>query len=377
MNNILSVFYNEVAKDASCGRVDCNMMYNVLFKTVVENNILYKLDERISKNNFLFIPTLFINDKNLFDKTLIEYYEKAKVFYKDKIDKEDNFNKTILTLLWNNATEDDFKNPIPYIKRYTAFLNKPNFLELNRYQNVGYSSVLDSNIEVCLKEEPIYEETPYALCMRCTNDNLYYNYPVIRFGIYENKAYIYAIQQMKVKNTISEQVYSYQKKIHRKLFKVNENFDKEDNIDNVESPENLTGISPSALVVLTYLLSLLEKENVKDIIVPNFLPVRYNAKEISYIYKIELLKQKGYEVEDINNELHILTNKHEEIQRNLSDKLLRHFRRLEYVFDNINLTNLPYELDNNIHIKLNEYTNGNNKLLNEIYELNIINKKLR
>ncbi|MBR1413483.1 MAG: hypothetical protein IJ574_02285 [Bacilli bacterium] len=377
MNDILNVFYNEVAKDASFGRVDCNMMYNVLFKTVVEGKMLYKIDEEMSKNNSLFIPTLFINNKSLFDETLMEYYERAKVFYKDKIDKEDDFNKTILTLLWNNATEDDFKNPIPYIKRYTAFLDKPNFLELNNYQSIGYSSVLDSDVEVCLKEEPIYEETPYALYMRCTNNNLYYNYPVIRFGIYENKAYIYAIQQMKEKNIINEEVYNYQKKIHRKLFKVNENFDKEDNIDNVEYPENLTGISPSALVVLTYLLSLLEKENISDIIVPNFLPVRYNAKEISYIYKIELLKKKGYEVEKLNNELHILTNKHEEIQRNLSDKLLRSYRRLEHVFDNINITSLPYELDNNIHIKLNEYTKGNNKLLNEIYELNSFDKKLR
>ena len=293
------------------------------------------------------------------------------------LDKEDNFEATILTLLWNNATEDDFKNPIEYIKRYISFMDQPTNLNLNTYENIGYSSILDSDIEVCIKEEEIYEETPYGFYMRATNGNLYYNFPVIRFGIHDNKAYIYAIQQRKEKNTEEKDIFDYQKKIHRRLFKVNENFTKEENIDNIEYPENLTGISPSALVSLTYLLSLLNNENINDVIVPIFLPVRYNAKEISYLYKIDLLKKKGYDVEFINNEYHNLLNKHEEIQRNLSDKLLRHFRRLDLLFENIKITSMPFELDNNIHLNVDEYKNSNNRLLNEIYELgNKNNKKL-
>ena len=377
MNDILNTFYNNVAKEAATGRVDCNMMYNVLFKTVVEDKTLYKLDEQMLNNNSVFIPTLIINNKEEFDKILLEYYQKAAYFYKDKIDKEDDFDKTILTLLWNNATENDFNNPIQYIKRYISFLDKPLNIDINKYCKVGYNSILDSDIEVCLKEEPIYHETPYGLYMRCTKDNLYYNFPIIRFGIHDNCAYIYAIQQIKEKNIISEEMYNYQKSIHRKLFKVNENFASEENIDNIEYPENITGISPSSLVVLTYLLSLLEKEQIKDVIVPTFMPVRYNAKEISYLYKVNLLKEKGYEVETINNEYHNLINKHDEIQRNISDKLLRHFRRLEYVFDNINITSLPYELDSNTHINISEYKKGNNKLLDEIYELNTIFNRIK
>ena len=375
MNNILDIFYNKVVKEAAAGRIDCNMMYNVLFKTVLDGKTLYKLDEEMQKNNYMFIPTLFINNKTEFDKALLEYYDKAKDFYKYKIDKEDDFEATILTLLWNNATEDDFKNPIDYIKRYISFMDQPTNLNLNTYENIGYSSILDSDIEVCIKEEEIYEETPYGFYMRATNGNLYYNFPVIRFGIHDNKAYIYAIQQRKEKNTEEKDIFDYQKKIHRRLFKVNENFNKEENIDNIEYPENLTGISPSALVSLTYLLSLLSNENINDVIVPIFLPVRYNAKEISYLYKIDLLKKKGYDVEFINNEYHNLLNKHEEIQRNLSDKLLRHFRRLDLLFENIKITSMPFELDNNIHLNVDEYKNSNNKLLNEIYELGNKNTK--
>lgn len=366
--NILDLFYNEIAREASNGRVDCYMMFNVLFETKVNNRTLYKTSESIRKNNALFVPTLEIKNVDEFNTALINYYNKAKVFYKGKIDEDYDFDKTILTLLWNNATEDDFKNPVEYIRRYTAFLDKP--LDLNdEYQNIGYSEVLDSDIEICIKEEPINEETPYGIYIRSTKDGLYYDFPIVRLGIYDNKAYIYAVQQDKVKKEETDINYEYQKKIHRKLFKVNEGFEKEEEIDNINNPENLTGISPSALVALSICFSQLESKGIKEVIVPTFLPVRYNAKEINFVVRREILSKKGFDVEKVNDEFHELFTKHERIQRNLSDKLLRNIRRVEYVFDNIELTGYPYEQDCNTHIALDSYSNCNNKLLREMYEM--------
>ena len=369
MNEVLDIFYNQVLKEIATGRVDCGMMYNVLFKARINNETLYNLDKNIVKNNSLLIPTLIINNKKEFDESLIKYYEKAKYFYEGKIDKEDNFQKTILTLLWNNATEDDFKHPIEYINRYISYLDKPLDIELNKYQNIGYSKTLESNIEICLKEEPINEETPFGLYIRSTKNNLYYEFPVVRFGIHKNKAYIYAVQQKKNKDLENEENYKYEKFIHRKLFKVNENFEKEENIDNITNPENLTGISPSALISLSITLSLLNNKNITEIEVPTFLPIRYNAKEISYIIRKKLLEEKGYDVETINNLIHDYEEHHEQIQRNLSDKLLRYFRRLEYHFNNINVISHPYELDCNTHLSLKEYTDCNNNLLKEVYQI--------
>lgn len=97
--DILNLFYNEILKETSTGRVDCNMMYNVLFETKVNNRILYKLPEEVKNNKSLYIPTLEIKNVDKFNEVLLEYYNKAKIFYKGKIDEENNFDKTILTLL--------------------------------------------------------------------------------------------------------------------------------------------------------------------------------------------------------------------------------------------------------------------------------------
>ena len=368
MNRILDLFYNEILKETAKGRVDCNMMYNILFKTKINGKTIYSLDSNIVKNNNLLIPTLIIEDVNKFNDSLISYYNKAKEFYKDKINKEDNFDKTIITLLWNNLTEDDFKNPVNYINRYIDFMNNPIILN-NDYVNIGYSNILDSNIEICLKQEPINEETPYGLYIRSRKENLYYEFPVVRIGISKDKAYIYAVQQKKNKELENEENYNYEIYIHRKLFKVNAGFIKEENADNIINPENITGISPSALISLTITLSILESSGIKKIEVPTFLPVRYNAKEISYMIKKDLLEEKGYDVESINNMIHQYEENHEQIQRNLSDKLLRYFRRIEYNFDNINLTSYPNELDSSVHLYLDSYSGCNNDLLKEIYEL--------
>ena len=367
MTNIIDLFFDSVAKEASSGRVNCGMMYNVLFETKINGKYLYKSPDDIKNNKSLFIPTLEINNMEEFNNALINYYNKAKEFYKNTIDQEDDFDKTIITLLWNNATEEDFKSPVNYINKYISFLDKP--LDIGVFpENLGFSEILESDIKVALIPEPVYQETPYALYVTSMNGDLYYNFPVVRFGIYDDTAYVYAVQQLMESDGIPEEE-RYKKKIHRKLFKVNENFEKEDEIDNITNPENLTGINPSALVSLSILFSKLEDLGIKKIEVPLFLTVRYNAKEISFLVRKDILRRRGYSEEDIENTFNDLTIKHEEIQRNLSDKFLRNIRRLEYSFNNIEVVSYPMELDTKTHINLSEYEYSNNPLLKELYEI--------
>ena len=375
MINIFDLFYESIAKEAATGRVNCGkdykVMYNVLFETKVNGKYLYKASDELKNDGTFFIPTLEINDMVEFNNCLLKYYYLTKEFYKDKIEDDEDYFKTIFTLLWCNACEEDFKNPITFINRYIDFINNKLDIDSN-YTDIGYSSILDSNIEIALKEEPIFEETPYALYTRSTSNNSSFDFPIVRFGISDGKAYIYAVQQGKKKNNFDE---NYDKKIRRKLFKVNENFEKEENIDNIMYPEYLTGINPSALIPLTILFSILEKNNINEIVVPSFLPVRYNGKEISFIIKRNKLSLKNKSDVDLDKYFEELRDNHEEIQRNISDKTLRNFRRLDYNFDNINIVSLPFELDSNIHINLSEYNDCINPLLKELYELSSI--KLR
>ena len=372
MTNVKDLF-KTIAKEASTGRVDCGIKYNVLFETKINGELTFSIPEDIKNNGMYYVPTLEINNEEEFFNTLSEYYEKAKAFYTGKIDELDDFDKTILTCLWNNATMEDFQNPINYINKYISFMDKP-FDVSDEYESIGYSEILDSDIEISLKEEKCKQETPYALYVRSSNDGVYFDFPVVRFGIKDDTAYIYAVQQvMKTKKQIdaeSEETKQYGKKIHRKLFKVNENLVKEDEIDNINNPENLTGINPSALVSLSILFSKLEEVGIANIEVPSFLPVRYNSKEKAYLIKIEQLKSRGHTSEELEYIYDKLVQEHEDIQRNISDKLLRNIRRLEYNFNNIDVTSYPMELDTSTHINLSEYESCNNPLLQEIYEMN-------
>ena len=53
---------------------------------------------------------------------------------------------------------------------------------------------------------------------------------------------------------------------------------------------------------------------------------------------------------------------------NLSEKLIRNFRRLEHHFDNCFVSSYPMELDEYLHFRYSEFINSNNLLLNDILD---------
>lgn len=120
----------------------------------------------------------------------------------------------------------------------------------------------------------------------------------------------------------------------------------------------------------------IEENNIKNIVIKNYLPIRYNSKEMTINKKIEKLKEKLHTM-NISNEEYIkyeteinnLLYENDRIQRNIVNKYLRIFRRMEYKFSNVSITSYPYELDNNMHIRLSEYKDYNqDHILNEVYE---------
>ena len=58
--DVLNVFYNEIIKEATTGRVDCGVMYNILFYTNLEDKKL--IDGKPIVENLL-IPRLRISNK--------------------------------------------------------------------------------------------------------------------------------------------------------------------------------------------------------------------------------------------------------------------------------------------------------------------------
>lgn len=181
------------------------------------------------------------------------------------------------------------------------------------------------------------------------------------YGISEGVCFIYAVQrESKLKEN------SYTKKINRLLYKVNKDVEDDYELDNIKD------VSPSALVSLTLFIRILKENNINEIRVVDYLPIRYKAKECAIDYKINKLKDKLKDKE-INELLIKAQDEQTNIQRNITDKFIRNFRRLEYQLGNVKITNYPKDVDSMMHLSLTDNFNQTDNILNQIYSINSVN----
>lgn len=371
MHDLLDIFYNDFIKEAAIGRVDCYTFYNVIFSTKILNNGIIE-DLTVSDDDLyedVLIPTLIIKDKKLFDELLIKYIELAKNFYKDDDFSEvDNIDKAIMARLFSNATIDDFNDPIAYLKRRIEFLEtKP--LEFDSELSLGYIPILDSNVVAELIKNPIFEETPYSLKLKLVNPNdssqIYY-LPLIRIGVYENKMYIYSIQN---KDENDNQCV-FVKRVKRKLYSADAGLDVKENTEENYGIGNLKDVSNSFLCALTILIGLLKNTEIIEVIAPSILIERMNAKKIFSSVYHEALVALGYTLEEANIKSEKIKTENLRLHQNLTDKFIRLFRRLAYHTDVLDIKSYPDDVDSFIH--LSYYTENNyfnNELLRECYEI--------
>lgn len=372
---ILDIFYNHIIKEAVNGRVDCFMMYNMLFNTrIYDKNVeLFSRNE----NPELLIPTLQIKNLQEFDDLLVEYVNRALMFYDDSNYQEEVLNeykgegdkgiskeKVIMTLLWSNATIEDFNDPCTFLRKRISYFDLDNLDDYKIKQVIGYSEILDSNIECVIKKSRIESETPYHLEIRLINPEIgvcSFVLPNIYFGNYNGKVDVYAIQNRK-------DAVNNDKKIMRKMYKVNEGIDlDEDNYANY-GVGNLKDITPSFLVAANIMCGLFKSSGINDINVVSILITRFNGKMIANdFFKANGIK-KNYDYDKLAELLIDRYDKSIAIQMNLTDKFLRTFRRLGYHHSSIGITSYPMEVSSNMALKLyNQEDICNNKLLDETF----------
>lgn len=366
--NDIRVFYDEIINEASTGRVDCFFMMNLLFSTYLkeENKTI---EAKKDDDGRYLIPTLVIKNKENFNKLLTEYLTLARTKYdltkyyealefSDIKNHEQVINKLILTTLWANATYDDFSDSEEFLRKQISFLKDNTFSEYNEPTIIGYSEMLGGYVEIENISEPILNETPNSLKISLVEPetNEKYTFPLVRYGIKDGKCYIYAVQKNK-KIDIDN---NFKKKVNRKLFKIGENFDtKNDTYENYKEG-NLKDVSASFVVASNIALGLLSSKGINDIVVPSILIERWNAKEKNIIVR------SGREE---NKEEYIETNKdeHNEIQRNLTEKLLRTFLRIISHNNTFEVMSYPFDIDSSLHIRTSPELDCNNSLLNETF----------
>lgn len=365
---IKNIFFNEILKEAQTGEVKVLLndkyeeeyVFNVGFNTYLDDTLSFS-------DSFDSKPVLIINNKEKIVDLLCEYIDICDKYPNlfSKYDQQAKI-KCYLTNLFANATYDDFANPLLFIKRQIEFYqNKLCDNDLNVY-NIFY----DNKIIIEDKKQDIRMETPYVFKVSFNKDSEIYKLPKISYGISNNICYIYAVQNEKNEEILSP----YQRKIKRLLYKLNngvEFLETEEYKDyqNGDSyyPENISDVSPSTLLSLSIFFDVLKSKGIEKVNVISLLPIRYNSRELAF--------KKKYEYELKNSTLNnrerkklLLEYKLENlrIQKNLSDKMIRNFRRLELHFNNCFITSFPMEFDEYLHINVKQYQHGSNDLLDSI-----------
>ena len=87
-----------------------------------------------------------------------------------------------------------------FLKKQIAFKENFETLPFKEDTVLGHNDILDSDIHIKIEKDKVYEEAPCVCKVYFSNDEGKYILPDIRFGVYENKLYIYAMQNSKEKN---------------------------------------------------------------------------------------------------------------------------------------------------------------------------------
>ena len=377
---ILNEFYNVVLPQIKSNNLSIDGWgFNLEFQTIINDE-----NEFVNKYNYINYnvdETLIINNTKIFDDLLVKYTIKMYelITSSEKLKKLENvyYNGNqkyiidfIVSTLWTNETEDDFKNPINYIQ------NRINFLDnnLSEYDNVTYLENIDffenASVKININLNNPILETPYSFkpSIVSVDNESTFELPSIFFGISDNICYIYTIQGKKIDKT---ELNSYQKKIIRILYKVNKSVE-----DDYEF-ENIKDVSPSALVSLTLFFKVLRENNIYDIRVVDYLPLRYKAKEEANRKKLEYLKRKIKDEDKLAETKRKFEEEQINIQYNVTNKFIRNFFRLENQLQSLEITNYPGELDINMRIKLNNNISNKDDILNLLSNMESNNSNIK
>jgi len=334
----MNEIFNEIMNEALTGRINCFFYFNMLFNTKIPE---LNIDKKVESDKF--IPTLIIKNITTFNTLLTKYVEKCLEFYKnDKYLTEIVDNRTkiklIMTLLWSNATIEDFNNPENYLSKRLSFLE--NDLNYLIKENKISIPILNSILRINVKKSLIVNETPYyiELILQNEENNEEYHLPNTYLGLDSERCYIYAMQTKKQKEENK-----HSKKINRLLYKINDNMNDED----------LKDVTMSFVLAANMILAILKNNDINNIQVVPILITRWNAKASTY--------------DSLEKE-----NEHNLLQANITDKFLRTFQRLVFHHSSINIESYPYELDTNMHLSINGENICNNSLLEETF--NVFNK---
>lgn len=336
---------------------------NYPFSVNFDNNVIKRV--YIPKN--IDIPMLKVKNEAVFLELIKKYILSSLAGLKMNNSQLENYIKQKLIHLFCNASSEDFANIEKHIKKVTDFhYNK--IIDKAVISNVEFLDGSDIVIDV-IKQS--YEmETPYAITFKIQkviNGIInQYDLPNISFGISGDTCYIYSVQHPK--NTNNNDNTSYNKKIKRLLYKVNAHLETDFDDDIVA----IDKVSPSAIISLSILFSILYNKGINKIEVVPFLPIRYQNKSLGNLTRASYLIKSQCDEYNTDEKKRAIIKEFEEktnkLQNNLTQKFIMDFLRLEYHFKGITVKSFPQEYSDSMQVRIEDILYTDNKLLSEIVD---------
>lgn len=300
---------NSVFKQAKNGTVsiESDDLGNWSFYVKFFTKIAGVLDPNFDGNS----PVVNIPKFKKFVELTDNYLNVAKQFYKDDQNffslSDKGFEEKLFMDLFVNATNFDINNIEQFLTSRTKMVKQN--IKTGSFDNGEYQGYVCT----CLisKNHSNLEGTHKFSIKFSSKDGEEFLMPAITFSKVDDIVYVFAIQRP-TNQSLEESKSTIEKKLDRFFRKVNK-----------DVPEELQNISPNALVSFTIFCNCLKSNKIKDIIAPNFMPIRYDAKKSS-------IEKNAKTIEDEQKKL----EKHDKNQYNITNKFMDLLVRYNYHFKN-------------------------------------------
>jgi hypothetical protein len=309
------------------------------FKTYVsQNNKMYKIGA-IPEKNSVVMPLITINDIELLDSILEKYINTIKesdsyfnrVFTESIFLNEEDIMQYIFFWALKNATPINLSNCEAYFSKYCTFLTDDTFAEYKEHPKY-IGNLLGDELYLYLKKSSVAYETPYYLSFMMKNKRI--ELPNIRMGIEDNgtKKIAHILATQTSQNQVSHENDQEITEVTKRMLPRSKYFRE---------------YNPSHLVSIVLTLGLLNNAGIKEIEMPDYLPLRYQRF---------VLEEKKSE-----DELY-------DYQHRLTNKFLNTFFRLLETVDGITIESYP-EMNCPFKIRLDDELVFNNEFLQKIYNI--------
>lgn len=345
---IEKIFYEEIIPECSSNTLTIGELKPTIFFDVKikEDNIDTCCLDVINPK-----PVLVINDKTAFFKELEKYVSKGISFYYNGDNSHDNV-KSLIAYVLANASTQDLDNPVSYLQLRTSFLDTNNEITDYNLKN----DVLGYDGEIKINKLKPFLEAPYSFSFELKDEENKYFFPNIIFGINNDTAYVYAIQNKFLENN------PLRKKINRMLFKIGAGFKDDEDSDVF----NARDVSMPFVAVLIIFTNYLIKVGIEKISVKVNLPIRYNSHYESYKRRINYAVNQYCDDEFIKYK-DKLEKENKAYDDNSIMKLIRTFYRVVMQGDVLKIDRYPFIHGSEFVLFINKEGSFYNDFCNELF----------